>query len=141
MSKNAGYLTKALANTGALAKLPEIRPNCKHIWPKWEEILLKFLENYKKLAEYLAIGRTFGSYRMFGQSRIFAFFGCRRFGRIIGRIVGRTFCRRKIRLNTGAMAFDTMISLITAPLSPPKPFQLWPDPRKGPWAPGFIHPQ
>ena len=29
-----------------------------------------------------------------------------------------------------AMAFDTMISLITAPLSPPKPFQLWPDPKK-----------
>ena len=29
-----------------------------------------------------------------------------------------------------AMAFDTMISLITAPLSPPKPFQLWPDPQE-----------
>ena len=28
------------------------------------------------------------------------------------------------------MAFDTMISLITAPLSPPKPFQLWPDPQE-----------
>ena len=106
MSKNARYLTKALANTGALAKWPKICPKCKIIGPKWEEILLKLLNNCQKLAKYLAISRTSGSYRMFGQSRISAFFDCRRFGRIIGRIVGWRFCRRKIRFNTGKQKYS-----------------------------------
>ena len=114
VSKDARYLTEALVSTGALAKRPEICPKCKHICPKREELLLKLPHICPKMAEYLAISRTSGSYRMFGQSRISAFFGCRRFGRIIGRIVGRTFCRRKIRLNT-AIRPDPLAKCIAFP--------------------------